>query len=86
MLVSEIVGRIEDWLKANAVQDGTLWKCKRCGDIIWGEGKFLPVHEVYTLFKGQHAGRGDVKGVVLPYCRNCDKNISHFDDITCIDY
>jgi ribosomal protein L37E len=85
MLASEISKRIEDWLKANAVQEGDKWRCRRCGEIIWGQGKRLPVHETYTLFKGQHSGFGRVEEIVFPYCRKCDKNISHFDDISCID-
>jgi hypothetical protein len=86
MLASEIDKRIDNWLEENAVQvDERTWKCKRCGDVIWGQGKRLPVHEAYSLFKGQHAGCGKVKEVVFPYCRKCDGNIDHFADITCID-
>jgi hypothetical protein len=86
MLLSEIQRRIDVWLEQNATKvDEHTWKCKRCGDVIWGQGKRLPVHECYSLFKGQHGGFGRVEEIVFPYCRNYDKNINHFDDITCID-
>jgi hypothetical protein len=86
MLASEIFEKIRNWLKENAVQDGESWRCKRCNDIIYGQGKYLPVHELYSIFKGKHGGFGEVKEIVFPYCRNCDKNINHFSNITCIDY
>jgi len=87
MLAKDIDRRIMEWLEENTVQvDKTTRRCKRCGDVIWGLGKRLLVHESYSLFKGMHTGGGKVELLIFPYCRKCDKGIDHFEDITCIDF
>jgi hypothetical protein len=86
LLSSEIEKLTEKWLSENAEKvDKNTWKCKRCGDVICGQGKRLSVHEGYSLF-GQHSGFGKVEEIVFPYCHKCDGGIKYFNDINCIDF
>jgi hypothetical protein len=85
LLASEIEQRIQEWLNKNAVQKDGDWKCGRCGDDLWGEGKRLSVHEFFTMMH-THGGGGEVREIVFPYCRKCDKGIAYFEAINCIDY
>ena len=74
---------IDDWLKENGEKTDEGWICKRCGSQLMGKGERVPIHEDYSRF-GTHAGMGETKEMIVPYCPKCDKQPTICID--CLDY
>jgi len=74
---------IDDWLEKNAEKTDKGWVCKRCGGQLMGRGERVSIHEDYERF-GLHAGMGETREIVIPYCPKCDKGPTIH--IGCLDY
>jgi len=83
MKAEEAQKLIDDWLEKNAEKRNEMWICKRCGGQLMGRGERASIHEDYSRF-GMHAGMGETKEIIIPYCPKCDKKPTIH--IWCLDY
>jgi len=83
MKAEEAQKLIDDWLKKNAEKTDEGWICKRCGGQLMGRGERVSIHEDHSQF-GAHAGMGETKEIIIPYCPKCDKEPTI--RIGCLDY
>lgn len=83
MKAEEAQELIDDWLEKNAEKTDEVWICKRCGSKLMGRGERVSIHEDYSGF-GTHAGMGETKEIIIPYCPKCDKEPTI--RIGCLDY
>ena len=83
MKAKEAKKLIDDWLEKHARNTGEGWICKRCGSHLMGKGERVSLHEDYSKFQ-MHAGMGETKEIIIPYCPNCDKEPTI--RIECLDY
>jgi len=74
---------IDHWLEKNAEKTDEGWICRRCHGRLMGRGEIVSIHEDYSRL-GKHAGMGETKEIVIPYCPKCDKEPTIH--IGCLDY